>query len=57
MRGTWMADHQRPPSETKRISSNDREVRRIRKLESAHGIEPDNANPVRDQRVFPSLGC
>jgi hypothetical protein len=57
MSGTRVTDHQRPSSQTKRISANDWTVWGIRELESTHGIQPDNSNPVRDQRVFPALGC
>jgi hypothetical protein len=57
MSGTRVADHQRPSSHTKRISSNNRAIRNIRELETTHGIEADNPNPVRDQGVFATLGC
>ena len=52
-----MTDHQRPSSETKRISANYWTVRGICELESTHGIQPDDPNPVRDERVFPALRC
>ena len=55
VRGAWVADYQCPTSQTKRISSNDRAIRGIRELETTHGIQADNPNPVRDQRVFPTL--
>ena len=57
MRGTWVADHQCPTSQTKRISSNDRTIRGVRELETTHGIQADNPDPISDQRVFPILGC
>jgi hypothetical protein len=55
MRSTWVADHQPPPCQPQRVGFDHRPVRRIRELESAHGIEADNTNPVGNQRVFAAL--
>jgi hypothetical protein len=56
MGGTRMADHQGPSSQTEGIRPDDCAVRRIRELESAHGIEADDPDPIRDQCIFPALG-
>jgi hypothetical protein len=55
MRCTRMLDHQRASSQAKRISSNDRTVRPVGELESAHRIQANHTNPVGDQRIFPAL--
>ena len=56
MGGTRMADHQGPSSQIEGIRSGDCAVRRIRELESAHGIEANDPDPIRNQCVFPALG-
>ena len=50
-----MHDHQRPVAEPQGIRGGNRAVRGVGKLEIAHGVEPNDPNPIRYKRIFPSL--
>lgn len=50
-----MADHQRLIAEPQRIGAGNGAVRNVGKLEIAHGIEPNDPDPIRHEGIFTSL--